>query len=58
MTRFESIAGDPNQLVALVIDEISQLGTNNLSHADNHLQKLLDCPLPFGGLLVISPGDL
>ena len=51
-TRFQSIVGDTKQLVALVIDEISQLSTNNLYHADQRLQRIMDCKLPFGGLIV------
>ena len=56
--RFQSVVGDLQTLVALVIDEISQIGTTNLSHADVRLQALLGNKLPFGGLVLIAPGDL
>ena len=56
--RFESIAGPKHRVVALVIDEISQLGCNNLGHASNRLKKYLECDEDFGGLIVIAPGDL
>ena len=55
--RFDAIVGDVDKLTLLVLDEASFLGTPTLHHIDRRLQQLLDCDLPFGGLVVVLAGD-
>ena len=56
--RFESIAGNTDELVAMVVDEVSQIGTNNIQHLNARTQNILGNSLLFGGLMVIAPGDV
>ena len=44
-------------VVMLALDEISFLNPAFLHHIKVRLQRLLDCTLPFGGLLVLAMGD-
>ena len=55
--RFDAIVGNVDKLTLLVLDEASFLGTPTLHHIDRRLQQLLDCDLPFGGLVVVLAGD-
>ena len=54
----EAFGGDLSQLVGIVVDEISQIGTNNMAHMNVRLQSFFGNKLLFGGLLVIAPGDV
>lgn len=55
-TRFARYV-DVNELVVLVIDEISFINATTLHHIDRRLQKLLENDAPFGGLVVVLAGD-
>lgn len=55
--KFERYAGPLSMVTALFIDEISFVGPIFLSHLNQRLKVLMDCPLPFGGLVVILGGD-
>ena len=48
---------DVESLRILVIDEMSLISGTLLHHVDTRLRHLLDCELPFGGLIVILAGD-
>ena len=48
---------DIESLRIFVIDECSLLSAPLLHHVNTRLQHLLDCKLPFGGLIVILAGD-
>ena len=48
---------DIESLRIFVIDECSLLSGPLLHHVNTRLQHLLDCKLPFGGLIVILAGD-
>ena len=47
----------PCTLTMLVIDEVSMVSPEFLYHVNKRLQWLLQCNLPFGGLVVLLAGD-
>lgn len=55
--QFERLAGPSYFVVMIAIDEVSFLNPPFLHHINVRLQRLLDCSLPFGGLLVLAMGD-
>lgn len=57
MAAFDRMVHGAKDLAILVIDEMSFLGSTFLHHLDIRLQALLECNLPFGGLLVIMTGE-
>ena len=57
MGTFDRMVRGAANLSVLVIDEMSFIGSTFLHHLDIRLQALLECNLPFGGLLVIMTGD-
>ena len=56
-SKFLARAGDLDTLLAIVVDEISFLAPAYLHHFSTRLAQLLNCPMDFGGLLTILPGD-
>ena len=48
---------DSLRLTLFVLDEVSFIGSPHLHHLDQRLQKLMECSLPFGGLVVLLAGD-
>ena len=54
---FLARAGDLDTLLAIVVDEISFVAPAFLHHFSTRLAQLLNCPMDFGGLLTILPGD-
>ena len=57
LSVFNAIVRNARRLLLLVVDEVSFLGTPHLHHLDRRMRQLLDCELPFGGLVVVLPGD-
>lgn len=45
-------------LKGLIIDEISMVGQNMFNFVNLRLQEIRGCPKPFGGVSVITVGDL
>lgn len=45
-------------LKVLIIDEISLVGQNMFNFVNLRLQEIRGCPKPFGGVSVITVGDL
>ena len=53
--RFEQFA-DRKRLMMLVIDECSFINPEILHHVDMRLRALLECNVPFGGIVLILAG--
>ena len=62
--RFAEHHGDPEEILAIVLDEASFLSGENLKHSSSRVADVLDLPallnsveVPFGGLLAVIMGD-
>jgi len=56
--RLNTIRAQLRKLEVIFIDEISMVGSGTFTFLNLHLQQIMGTPKPFGGVNLITVGDL